>query len=549
MCCATLLKAQTSWDYSKGYLTVGGSQVSLSSYNPSGVKAFQTIQLHLEDVYSLKNTGGGIIADVAAGGSVTITVRLLDYRKYSRLGPILYSCYTDATSTTYTENATTVNLNPADTVADDVWTKFLNKSGFENLYSRSSVDIIETAIPAFFANNYYYGDTLGFEQTLKNNVPVILQITAKDATVKRIRIPGIGDFAPYDAFFQPQKDINDIVDVVKYPADYPDYLMVAAHRGYFRDVPDNSMEALRLSLGLEVPMVEVDIQLTKDSVWMLSHDALLGQTTRTRVPARLQSKFDSCITAGLKGLPIEILTLCELRPDLCNPSCAYGATSGACEPVWLAQQDGPDSVAIPTMKDAMFLCKQKVIFDMDKIDKSKVDDVARSKSRFDLIWRDVKDMGLLNTSIVKGSGNTWTSPQMLKDSFPEVDWEVMMYTPTYFPDTKLANGNIAISQSVLNAWFSASDFECPGVEMIYFQEGDVVYNLIDYVKNTKGKQVIQFPMWPEYCEHIITDERIDYRNSWNWLLDDEDRRPTLIISDRLEVLLQLLDGNGLQVGL
>jgi hypothetical protein len=77
---------------------------------------------------------------------------------------------------------------------------------------------------------------------------------------------------------------------------------------------------------------------------------------------------------------------------------------------------------------------------------------------------------------------------------------------------------------------------------------DGLYQLISYIK-TKNKQVIQFPMWPEYCDHIITDARIDYRNSWNWLLDTPERRPTLIISDRLEVLLQLLSANGLQQGL
>lgn len=544
-----LTRAQSyTWDYNSGYLTAGSSPISLNTYDSASMLENEAIQLHLKDIYVLDSVSGGIIADVSTGGSVTVAVRLLDPYKSGNLGPVIYSCYTNTSSSTYTQLSDSIIENANDTIGDPIWAAFLDNTEWI-LHNRNSVDIEETAHQGRDAWELHIHDTAGFRPAFIDNLPVVLTITAQNAEVKRIRIPGIGDFAPYDAFFQPIHDINDIVNVFKNPATYPNYLMVAAHRGYFRDVPDNSIQALRLAIGLDVPMVEVDIQLSKDSVWMLSHDALLGQTTRTRVPARLQSKYDSCITAGLKGLPIEILTLCDLRPDLCNATCPYGATSGSCEPVWLAQQDGPDSVPIPTNEAAMFLCKQKVLYDMDKIDKSKPGEVAASKSRFDLVWKEVVNIGLQDKSIVKGNGATWVNPQMMKDSFPGVDWEKMMYTPTYFPDTKLANGTIAISQSVLNTWFSSSNFECPGAEMIYMQEGDVVYDLIDYVKTTKGKHVIQFPMWPEYCEHIITDERIDYRNSWNWLLDDADRRPTLIISDRLEVLLQLLDANGLQSGL
>lgn len=548
-CCGTAQAQSHTWDYNDGYLDVGSTPVTLSTYDETGMAVNEAIQLQLSEIYALNTAPGGIIADISMGGSVTVGVYLFDPHKPGNLGPVLYSCYTNATSTTYTGLSTTITENPANKTGDQVWTDFVDQSGFNNLASRSSTNIAITAYPASYAYKQYAGITTGFITAFSDHIPVILNITAQNATVKRIRIPGIGDFAPYDAFFQPAKNINNIVNVFKHPASYPNYLMVAAHRGYFRDVPDNSLEALRLAIGLNVPMVEVDIQLSKDSVWMLSHDALIGQTERTRVPARLQSLYNYCISIGKKGIPVDTLTLCDLRPDLCDDQCPYGATSGPCEPVWLAQQDGPDSVPIPTNESAMFLCKQKVLYDMDKIDKSKAGAVSVKNSRFDLAWKEVEKMGLQDKAIVKGTGNTWLDPQMLIDSFPGVDWKTMMYTPTYFADTKLANGSIAVSQTAVDAWFANANLECPGIELIYLQVNDPAYNLISHIKTTKGKQVIQFPMWPEYCDHIITDERIDYRNSWNWLLDNSARRPTLIISDRLEVLLQLLAANGLQVGL
>lgn len=543
-----------SWDYSKGYLTVTGV-TEFNTYNVAGMAEHEAIQLHLNDIYALNATNiGGVIAEIGQGGYVEVYARLLDPNKQNNRGPVVWACRSDATSTNYSGNSITISEVGSDTVGDPIWRHFLTQSGFDNLYSRSSKDIREVVHSV--AEGFNYGTLNDFRNVFQGNIPVILSVKAYNATVKRIKVPGIGDFPPFDAFFQPSHDIHDVVDVFKNPASNPNYLMIAAHRGYFRDVPDNSLEALRLAIALNVPMVEVDIQLTKDNVWVLSHDAYIGQTTRTKVPARLQSLYnyytsniDPNTSRNYPGIPISELTLCELRPDLCDNACLYGATSGTCEPVWLKQQEADGIVPIPTNESAMFLCKQKVLYDMDKIDKSRASSVSVANSRYDLVWRDVVNTGSQNTAIVKGNGATWVDPQMMIDSFPNVDWTKVMYTPTYFSDTKLANGNIAITQSAIDAWFGNNSFECPGVELIYLQEGDPAYDMIDYIKNTKGKHVIQFPMWPEYCDHIITDERIDYRNSWNWLLDYPSRRPTLIISDRLEVLIQLLQANGLQVGL
>ncbi|GHC68585.1 glycerophosphodiester phosphodiesterase family protein [Streptomyces flavofungini] len=73
------------------------------------------------------------------------------------------------------------------------------------------------------------------------------------------------------------------------PADraYRDFLdhgpgiavMTAAHRGQWREAPENSLAALRAAFADGAEIVEADIRLTKDGVPVLMHDATVDRTT------------------------------------------------------------------------------------------------------------------------------------------------------------------------------------------------------------------------------------------------------------------------------
>lgn len=520
----------SSWDYRLGtarYNTL--TTEMLRSLNPkidSNVSVSQMV--YIDGAKLFQKDGpfqkGGIMADIW-WGKTELIINLFDSTKADGIGPRIYYCYNSGSdSTVFVEQSVTYS-DGIELDGNPLWARVVNYF-FANEWK--STGIKEAAMAIMMKK---YGVT-SFSRLDQMRLPVIvtLRVEGFRGSVKNLRIPGVGEYAPFDVFYRPAKTVKQALQVFNNPNAYPNYLMVAAHRGYFRDVADNSLSALRLAIGLNVPMVEIDIQLTKDSTWVLSHDAVIGETDRTILPQRLKDKYHK------DAIPLSDLTLCELRPDLCDKKCSSTKTTGGCEPVWLSQQDGDDKQPIPLLSDALFLCREKTLVNMDKMDKGH----TRQTAPYHLVWKAVKDAGLQGKTIVKGKN--WLNPSEMISTFPDVDWKQMMYTPTFFPETP------GITTSTIDTWTSNSNFACPGFELIYQQTGDPLYNLIPYVKS-KNKQVIQFPMWPEYCGHIITDARIDYRNSWNWLLDTPARRPTLIISDRLEVLLQLLQANNLQIGL
>ncbi|MFT6868314.1 MAG: glycerophosphoryl diester phosphodiesterase [Cyclobacteriaceae bacterium] len=58
-----------------------------------------------------------------------------------------------------------------------------------------------------------------------------------------------------------------------------DKTIVVSHRGDWRNAPENSIQAIRNCIEMGVDIVEVDVQMTKDSILVLMHDLTLDRTT------------------------------------------------------------------------------------------------------------------------------------------------------------------------------------------------------------------------------------------------------------------------------
>ena len=58
-----------------------------------------------------------------------------------------------------------------------------------------------------------------------------------------------------------------------------DYVMIFAHRGDWRNAPENSLKAYQNCIDEGLDGIEVDVQLTKDSVLVVMHDPTLNRTT------------------------------------------------------------------------------------------------------------------------------------------------------------------------------------------------------------------------------------------------------------------------------
>lgn len=588
-------QTKVSWN-SDGSLSVTGGQQTFSSFVPANIKDINNFMVHLNFSTPFMNFGdrypGGILTSDMSAGEVTLKVYGYDASKPGGKGVLVYGCKSNQNGfneLTWDENCSTSVFPGQSITKTNVKSKDMkelikahklylpeneNCTGFVPGVSNKTTALavvgagilvgIGGALAVFTgglslvtALSIAGGITAtgGLTGTLIYQTPneckaygtpiqpVVVELTVKDATVKGFKFPGDSTLhLPFETI-RMSSVINDFV--------HPDMnkIMLVSHRGYFKDVAENTLKAIDLAIKMGLPMVELDIALTKDSQWVLSHDKELGRTARTIVPSRLKNTHPKLNT---KHVPISEFTLEELRPDLaknstckCNPMTGTYDKSDTCVPVLMNNlEEGSEIQPIATLDEALKLCKGRIMVNLDKIENSTGN--TRALAPYHLIWRSVVKNGAVGEVIVKGK--KWLTSQQLRDSFPNdpnskyyVDWNRLMYTPTFFPNMPESQ----VSSAAIDSWLNDSQFNCPGFELIYMQEGDNLYKQIPYIKS-KNKHVIQFPMWPESALQVIADGtcRTDKRNNWSWLLNNPNHRPTLIISDRLEVLNDLLIRNG-----
>jgi glycerophosphoryl diester phosphodiesterase len=107
-------------------------------------------------------------------------------------------------------------------------------------------------------------------------------------------------------------------------------VMVASHRGDWRNAPENSLAAYQLAIEMGVDMIETDLNKTSDGVVVIMHDGTIDRTTNG------------------KGKPSDY-TLAELKKfHLRN---GLGRVTNH---------------TIPTLEEVMTLAKGKVLVNLDK---------------------------------------------------------------------------------------------------------------------------------------------------------------------------------------
>ncbi len=133
-------------------------------------------------------------------------------------------------------------------------------------------------------------------------------------------------------------------------------IMVVAHRGDWRNAPENSLQAIHNCIIMGVDMVEIDVQETKDGHLVLMHDKSIDRTTTGK---------------GLVSeLTLDSLKMMHLVDGL-----------GVATPH-----------KIPTLEEALMLTKDKILVNLDK-----------SYSIFDKCYRLMKKTGTLDQVVIKGA--------------------------------------------------------------------------------------------------------------------------------------------------
>ena len=127
------------------------------------------------------------------------------------------------------------------------------------------------------------------------------------------------------------KRANDVEEIKAQLVNSLDSMvLVVAHRGDWRNAPENSLQAIENCIDMGVDMVEIDVHKTKDGELVLIHDETLDRTT-TGKGLVSEWTLDSLNTLFLKN----------------------GASH-------------PTHHKIPTLKEALLTAKGKVLVNLDK---------------------------------------------------------------------------------------------------------------------------------------------------------------------------------------
>lgn len=109
-----------------------------------------------------------------------------------------------------------------------------------------------------------------------------------------------------------------------------EYVVVISHRGDWRNWPENSIPAIESIIKMGVDMMELDVKMTKDSVLVLMHDQTINRMTNGKGYIS-DMTYDSLMTFNLKR--------------------AHNVTT--------------DSLRIPTLREALLCCKDRILVNVD----------------------------------------------------------------------------------------------------------------------------------------------------------------------------------------
>ncbi|GAB6013287.1 glycerophosphodiester phosphodiesterase family protein [Viscerimonas tarda] len=144
------------------------------------------------------------------------------------------------------------------------------------------------------------------------------------------------------------------------------YVFVAAHRGDWRNAPENSLPGIENAIKMGVDIVELDVQRTKDGQFILMHDATLDRTS-TGKGKIAEWTLDSIQTLRLKN------------------GCAIKTKEKA-----------------PTLEEALLLMKGRILVNLDKADRY-----------FDEVYALLEKTGTTKQIIMKGG----KSAEEVKEQF------------------------------------------------------------------------------------------------------------------------------------
>lgn len=259
-------------------------------------------------------------------------------------------------------------------------------------------------------------------------------------------------------------------------------VIVVAHRADWRNFPENSLEGIESVIKMGVDMIELDVQRTKDGVLILMHDHNLDRTTTGR--------------GNVADVTWEYVSGLKLKNG-----CAIATDQ-----------------KVPTLEQALLLCKDKVMINLDKADRY-----------FDEIYQLLEKTGTTNLILMKGG----QSAAQVKEKFGAY-LDKVIYMPVVGIDNVESEKVIMDHLEILKP---------AAFELCYSTDKSPVP--LKMKETLKGRSLIWYnSLWASLCGGHHDDVSLyDMDNGYAYLIDKLGAR--IIQTDRPQFLLDYLRSRNL----
>ena len=262
------------------------------------------------------------------------------------------------------------------------------------------------------------------------------------------------------------------------------YVVVAVHRGDWRNYPENSIPAIESIIRMGADIMELDLKLTKDSVLVLSHDKTLNR----------------CTTG--KGL-VSDYTYDEIKKFRLKR--AHGVAT--------------DSLHMPTLREALECCKDRICVNVDQ-----------GYEYYDMVLAITEELGVTDQILIKGKKPVAAVAKKMASHKHN-----MMYMPII--DIQKPQG-----QKLFDEYLSTGTVPM-AYELCWSKMAPEVKDCIAKI-HAQGSKLWVNTIWGSLCGYLDDDAALDCGNPA--LIYDQvlDLGASLIQTDRPEMLIKYLKSKG-----
>ena len=255
-------------------------------------------------------------------------------------------------------------------------------------------------------------------------------------------------------------------------------VLVTAHRGDWRNTPENSIQALKNCIAMGVDIMELDLKKTKDGYLVIMHDQDIDRTTT--------GKGD-----------VADYTLAEIQKFYLRSGSGH-----------------PTKHQIPTFKEILSIAKDHIIIDVDK-----------GYDYYPQVIKELREAGMIRQAIVNVKGSTPLTTIEQEQGKIDDDITIMPIVDMKRPDAlQIINSYKPHKRTVLQANFNTDTL--------------AILKHLEAFRSNYGLWINS--LWPEQNGGHDDDQAVEENKkdeTWGWLVR---QKANMIQTDRPKELIEYL---------